>query len=183
MGKRLLYLCAVLLLLSGPAARAESKNVADYPLRVHILSRSETTFYRNSIEDEAKGEGRANLFENADVHGLDFTYACDHQIKPSFGDETYAAKWKKPGQQLTLLLPVFGKRNEYFTCTLITEVQTYIYGSASNGRLVALPAEKLKAWMVAHDYDPVHGKYQPLQQKSAQPPIPPASPAAAPAPR
>lgn len=46
---------------------AESKNAADYPLLIHILGKNQTTFYHNRNAEEAKGEGRANLFENSEA--------------------------------------------------------------------------------------------------------------------
>src|ERR1700733_15038207 len=116
MKKCLLATFGVCLLLSSSVMRGDSKNIADYPLRVHIFNKNETTFYHNRNAEEAKGEGRANLFENGEVHGIEFTFDCDQKLKASFGYETYPAKWKKPGQSLTVLLPVFGKNNAYFTC-------------------------------------------------------------------
>jgi hypothetical protein len=85
MTKRVLQGCAVLLLLSASGLKADSKNIADYKLRIHIFSRNQTTFYHNRQEEEAKGEGRANLFESGDVHGVDFNYACDEKLRASFG--------------------------------------------------------------------------------------------------
>ena len=43
--------------------RVESKIPADYPLRIHIFSPSETNFYQSRRIYESKGEGRANLCE------------------------------------------------------------------------------------------------------------------------
>ena len=151
-------------LLIGVSATVcgESKNPADYPLRVHIFSRNETTFYHNRSADEAKGEGRANLFENGDVHGLDFSFDCSEKLKNSFGYETYSAKWKKPNKELTVLLPVFGKTNNYFTCTLKTDVKDFAY-LMHDGRMSSEPSEKFKAWMVKHEYDPEHGKNTPVK--------------------
>ena len=148
--------------------RGDSKNIADYPLRLHIFNRNETTFYHNRAEDEAKGEGRANLFENGEVHGVEFTFDCNEKLKASFGYETYPVKWKKPGQELTALLPVFGKSNAYFTCDLKTAVKDFAY-FARNGKLESESPAQFKTWMVNHDYDPEHGKNSPtkLNGKSA----------------
>ena len=82
------------LLLAPTLLHAESKNPADYPFRVHIFSRSETNFYHFHSVDESKGEGRANLFANGDVRGVDFNFDCSQKLKSSFGYETYPAKWK-----------------------------------------------------------------------------------------
>jgi hypothetical protein len=151
-----------LLLSSSSVLKGDSKNLADYPLRIHIFNRSETTFYHNRSADEAKGEGRGNLFENSEAHGVDFTFDCDQKIKTSFGYETYAAKWKKPGQELTVLLPVFGKTNAYFTCRLKTDVKDFAYAT-HDGKMISESPAKFKAWMVSHDYDPEHGKNTPAK--------------------
>lgn len=55
----------------APAMHAESHNPADYPLRIHIFRRNETTFYHNRQAEETKGEGRANLFEGGAPKGID----------------------------------------------------------------------------------------------------------------
>jgi hypothetical protein len=170
---RSLSLC---LLLAATTLNAESKNPSDYPLRVHIYGREQTTFYHNRNLDESKGEGRANLFENGEVRGLDFSYECWAKLKPSFGYETYPAKWKKPNQELIVLLPVFGQSNAYFTCNLKTAVKDYAY-ITQNGRMGSEPTPQFKAWMTKHDYDPEHGKNMPTKlepQAPAQAP-PPAS--------
>jgi hypothetical protein len=153
---KLLCIC----LLVPIALHAESKNAADYPLRVHVLGRNETTFYHNRYAEEAKGEGRANLFENSEAHGVDFTFDCSEKLKASFGYETYPAKWKKPGQELTVLLPVFGKSNAYFTCNLKTDVKDFAYAT-HDGKIRSESVADFKRWMVNHDYDPEHGKNTP----------------------
>ena len=95
--------------LFTPATQAESHNPADYPLRIHIYRRNETTFYHNHQTEEAKGEGRANLFEGGEPEGIDFQFECDTRLQTSSGFETFPAKWKKPGQELVILQPQFGK--------------------------------------------------------------------------
>jgi hypothetical protein len=162
-------LCACLLLTTS-ALTAESKNPADYPLRIHIFGHSHTSFYHNRYEDESKGEGRANLFANGEVRGVDFNFDCSQNPLRSFGFETYPAKWKKPNQELTVLLPVFGKSNAYFTCNLQTAIKEYTYALQADGSLGSEPPAQYKAWMVQHDYDPEHGKNEPtgIEPQSAQ---------------
>lgn len=167
-----LSLC--LCLLFTPAVlSAASRNPADYPLRIHIFGRNETTFYHWRNAEESKGEGRANLFENGEARGVDFNFDCSDKLKASFGFETYPAKWKKPGQELTVLLPVFGKSNVYWTCNIKTDVKNFAYAS-HNGRMNSEPVEAFKAWMVNHNYDPEHGKDVPTRSQppaaDAQPP-------------
>jgi hypothetical protein len=162
-------LCACLLLTTS-ALTAESKNPADYPLRIHIFGHSHTSFYHNRYEDESKGEGRANLFAHGEVRGVDFNFDCSQNPLRSFGFETYPAKWKKPNQELTVLLPVFGKSNAYFTCNLQTAIKEYTYALQADGSLGSEPPAQYKAWMVQHDYDPEHGKNEPtgIEPQSAQ---------------
>lgn len=188
MTKFLLTSFAVCLLLSASMLNGESKNMADYTLRLRIFSKDATTFYYMRNVQESKGDGRADLFEGDDVHGVDFNYACDEKFKASFAFETYPAKWKKPGQVLTVLLPVFGKANTYFTCNFNTAVRDTVY-VRNQGGMSEEPAERYKLWMVKNDYDPVHGKNTPrhltAQEKAEQngpPPATAATPAAASAP-
>ena len=149
------------LLLLAMAARAEDKNPADYPLRIHIFRRAETTFYYHRMEEEAKGEGRANLFENGEPKGLDFQFECSEKLQTSSGFETFPARWKKPNEELVILQPEFGKANSYNTCHLKVMVKDFAYYSRS-GNLNTEPITQFKAWMVKHDYDPEHGKTTPM---------------------
>jgi hypothetical protein len=162
-----LGLLLALVLSAATTLRAESKNPADYPLRLHIFTNSGVTFYHNRVEEEMKGDGRANLFESSEAHGVDFTFECDRKIKTSFGYETYPAKWKKQGKELLVLFPVIGKANNYFTCTLKTDVKPYAYFRRSSNELASESVEQYKRWMVAHDYDPEHGKNTPTSGASS----------------
>jgi hypothetical protein len=161
------FTCALLLTACTPVLNADSKKIADYPLRVRVFSKSSTTFYHNRMEEESKGEGRGDIFDGDNVHGVDFNFACDDKFKASFGYETYPAKWKKPGQVLTVLLPVFGKSNSYFTCNFNTDVKDLVY-NRHNGRMTSEPEARYKAWMMKHDYDPVHGRNQPANLDPAE---------------
>jgi hypothetical protein len=165
--RRLSQLLSTLLIFAGATSIAESKNPADYPLRIHIFNRDETTFYHHRVEEEAKGEGRANLFANGDVRGVDFSFECSDKLKASFGYETYPAKWKKPNQELVVLLPVFGKANTFFTCDLKTDVKDFAYIS-HDGHMSQESPSQFKAWMMKHDYDPEHGRTMP-SKPDAQP--------------
>lgn len=84
---RRLFFFVILSSLAGfvPVTHAESHNPADYPLRIHIYRRNETTFYHNHETEEAKGEGRANLFEGGQPKGLDFQFECDKKLQTSSG--------------------------------------------------------------------------------------------------
>ena len=153
---------------TAPALYAESHNPADYPLRIHIYRRNETTFYHHHQAEEAKGEGRANLFEGGEPKGLDFQFECDTKLLTSSGYETFPAKWKKPGQELVILQPQFGKSG-YDTCTLKVMVKDFVYVTR-NGNLTSEPAAAFEQWMKKHDYDPEHGKNTPVQVSAADNP-------------
>lgn len=86
-------------------------------------------------------------------------------MKISFGYKTYRAKWHKPGKEITVLLPVFGKTGSFFTCNLKTDVKDFVY-AMRNGRLSSVPVASYKEWMVKRDFDPEHGKNTPTQTES-----------------
>ena len=162
---RLSQCLCVCLLFSSAAIKGESKNPANYPLRVHVFGSNQATFYRNRDLEESKGEGRANLFENSEVRGIDFSFDCQDKLRGSFGYETYPAKWKKQNRELTVLLPEFGRANAYFTCNLKTQMKDYVYARNHNGGLVSEPATTYKVWMAKHDYDPEKGKNTPTRSE------------------
>ncbi len=157
---------ALLAMAAAPVVLAESHNPADYPLRIHIYRRAETTFYHNRQTEEAKGEGRANLFEGGEPKGVDFQFECDTKLQTSSGFETFPAKWKKPGQELVILQPQFGKSG-FDTCHLKVMVKDFVY-VARNGNLTTEPANLFKQWMTRHEYDPEHGKNMPVATGPAQ---------------
>lgn len=160
---RCLQAICIGVLATSSLALAKSKNPADYPLRIHVFGRNQTTWYSFRQVNEAKGEGRADLFENGDVHGVDFNYACSEKLIPSFGFETYPAKWKKPNRELVVLLPTFGKTGSYFTCNFNTDVKEFVYFRGRRGGLGSESPQEYEAWMARHDYDPVHGKNLPVR--------------------
>ena len=159
---------AAAVLTSLPALHAESKNPADYPLRIHIFRRSETTFFHARVAEEAKGEGRANLFEGGEPKGIDFDFECSEKLKTSSGYETFPARWKKPNAELIILQPEFGKPNSFATCKLKVQLKDFAYFSR-NGNLNSEPTADFKHWMLTHDYDPEHGKDTPVSTKASAP--------------
>jgi hypothetical protein len=159
-----ILLCAALV-ISATAVHADDKNPADYPLRLHIFNREEATHYHRGIEDFSQGTGRANLFANGEVHAVDFHFDCGQKIERSIGFETYMAKWRKPGQKLTVLFPVFGQSGKYFTCDLDTDVKPDVAYFTHNGSINTEPIVAFKAWMQKHNYDPEHGKNAPTSSE------------------
>lgn len=152
-------LCAAAL-LAATSLSAQSRNPSDYPLRLHVFNRSETNVPQHRQLDETKGEGRANLFAKGEVHAVDFNFRCEQNLRPSLGFDTYPAKWNRPGKELVVLVPVFGKAGSFSTCDLQTDLKDFAY-SSNKGQIKQEPSANFKAWMVKHDYDPEHGKNQP----------------------
>lgn len=151
---------AVCVLLSTAALAA--RNPADYPLRVHIFQFNGHSAYYYQRVEYVDGEGRANLFENSNPVGFDFSYRCSERLRVSAGYETFLARWKKPGKEIEILLPEFGKPGAATACdleVLMKDNQVYV---RHNGLLSEEPAARYKAWMVKHQYDPEKGLDQPL---------------------
>lgn len=158
---------AVCLALSV-VVRAGSHNLGDYPLRVHIFQfNSHSHYYRSggnggiSSLDMVDGEGRANLYQNGEPRGFDFSYRCSERLRGSAGFETYPARWKKPNQDLEILLPVMGKPGAFDSCEMKVEMKDNVYFRHA-GMLDEEPAQMFKQWMEKHQYDPEHGKNEPV---------------------
>jgi hypothetical protein len=175
-------------LVTSTIARAAGHNIADYPLRVHIFQfNSHSHYYRAggysgaSSLDAVDGEGRANLYENSEPRGFDFSYNCGQRLMVSPGYETYPARWKKPGQTLEILQPVLGKPGAFDACEMKVGLKDTAY-YRHNGLMDEEPAAAFKAWMEKHQYDPEHGTTMPQPAPtpaSASAPAPGAAPAPA----
>ncbi|MGB7266013.1 MAG: hypothetical protein WBC92_10910 [Terracidiphilus sp.] len=160
--------------LLSTIAHAGSRNPAGYPLRVHIFQfNGYSHYYRpgggvSSSLDEVDGEGRANLYENGQPRGFDFSYACSERLMVSPGFETYLARWKKANREVEILLPVMGgKPGEMNSCDLKVMMKDTVY-VRNNGLVGEAPAAKFKDWMDKHQYDPEHGKNEPVNLPAGQ---------------
>jgi len=159
--------------LLSTTANAGIPNPADYPLRVHIFQfNSYSHYYRGgaylSSLDAVDGEGRANLYEGSQPHAFDFSYSCSRRLMASPGFETYLARWKKPGRELEILLPVLGgKPGEMNGCDLKVNLKPDSAYFRHNGLTGEEPAADFKKWMDAHQYDPEHGKNTPVNLPAA----------------
>ena len=183
-----MFLLAVIVALLSVSAFAGHHAATDFPLRVHLYNLSSHSHYYYATVSYVDGEGRANLYENSEAHGFDFSYRCDQRMLSSAGYETYMARWKKPGAALEILIPVMGGApNDFHPCELkiaLKEDSAYIN---RNGSLGLTPVAKYREWMKRVDYDPEHGKNIPVappkkspdDQPAALPSPPPAPDAAA----
>jgi hypothetical protein len=165
----------VLLTALATGSIAESPRISDYSLRVHIVQNSNHTHYERRVIDYVDGEGRANLFENSQPRGFDYGFRCGDRVRLSDAYETFPARWKKPGRELEILQPVMGKPGDTWSCTLKVEMKDSVF-VRHNGLVSAEPAAQLKGWMDIHQYDPEHGKNEPVGVAPATPPAPAATP-------
>lgn len=174
-----MYVMSVLAagVLLPTAAFAGKPNAADYPLRVHIfMLNGYSHYYRSgaatgsfSSLDSVDGEGRANLYENSQPRGFDFSYSCGRRLMFSAGFDTYAARWKKQDRILEILQPAMGgKPGEMNACELKVTMKETVY-FRGNGGVGEEPAAAFKSWMEKHEYDPEHGKTMPVFPPAPQP--------------
>jgi len=176
-GFSVLALCA----LSAPSAFASTANLNDFPLRVHIVQNANHAHYRYRTLDWVDGEGRAVLFENSQPRGFDYGFRCGDRVLPSAGWETYPARWKKADRELEILEPQMGKPGAFNACDLKVEMKELVY-IRRNGQVEEEPAVKFKQWMDRRQYDPEHGKNEPLTGLPVPVEEPPTSTPAAPEP-
>jgi len=148
---------------------------ADFPLRVHVVARNGIRHYYhagagiNSL-DQVDGLGQANLYENSQPRGFDFNYSCGQPITPQMGYDTFIARWKKQDRVLEILMPVMGgKPGEMNSCDLNVSLKQDTVYVRRNGEISEEPAAQFKEWMVKHQYDPEHGKDEPVSLKPEQP--------------
>jgi len=163
-------------LLLSTTVLAGGHNAADYTLRVHVFQYNGHSHYHDRTLDYVDGEGRANLYENGQPRGFDFSYRCSDRLRVSAGYETYMAKWRKPGKELEILLPEFGKPGAAEVCGLKVDMKEMAY-YRHNGSLDEEPAATFKQWMEKHQYDPEKGLNMPVSTAPAAPTAPSAGPA------
>lgn len=157
-----------LCLVFSARAWAGKLNPADYPLRVHIWGLNDQTnhYYYGSF-NQADGEGRANLYQNGEPLGFDFSYRCSVRLHGTPGFETLMARWKKPAE-LEILLPVYGKPDAMDVCNLKVVMKDGMAYYKHDGLVGEEPAADFKHWMVNHKYDPEYGLNEPI--RTPQPP-------------
>jgi hypothetical protein len=140
---------------------ASALNPADFPLRVHIFIHTGVSHYAaptQSAPDLVEGEGRANLYENSQPRGFDFSYRCQARLMDSMGYETYLARWKNRDHELEIMQPATDK-----TCVVTVALKEHVAYNNTNGQVVLQPATDFKQWMDANQYDPEHGKDLPTK--------------------
>lgn len=119
-------------------ARAEPRNLDQFPLRVHIFERSVTHVKRFNAY---KGEGKANLIEANQIVGMDFSYDCSYKFHSSESDQYYPARWKHEGLSLDILMGVYGSETKTVTCELKVMLRDFVFRKAK-GSLVTMSPEE-----------------------------------------
>lgn len=137
-------------------------NVADYPLRVHIFAHNSHSHYYRQVLETVDGEGRANLYENGEPRGFEYSYRCGERLRNSSGFETFPARWRKQGRSLEILMPKLGQPEKMDACELKVEMKDFAY-YWRQGAIQTEPVEAFKEWMEKHQYDPEHGKNEPVR--------------------
>jgi hypothetical protein len=150
--------------LTAPASLfAGSHKPADFPLRIQIIAFIGKNYYNGGDLFQSDGEGRANLFENGQPHAMDIHFKCSRQLRASVGYETYMVRWKRPRQVLELLLPEIGKPGSNSLCQVDVDIrETQAFVPLDRGQTAIIPAAAYKVWMDKAQYDPEHGKDNPL---------------------
>ncbi len=152
---------------------ASKRNPADFPLRVHVYECNQIIQMGPSGGiNFVDGTGRANLIENGEPKGFDFSFRCLDHVNYSSGYETYLARWKKPNAVLEILVPVMGKPNATNACELKVALKDGLVYHTHNGRLLEQPAAIYKKWMEKVQFDPEHGKNEPISPATATPAAP-----------
>jgi len=135
---------------------------------VHIFVHNSNPHYYHQTLDWVDGEGRANLFENGEPRGFDYGYRCSERLRNSAGFETYPARWKKQDQTLEILLPKLGNSSATVSCDLKVDMKDFAY-YRRDGSLETEPPAVFKEWMQNHQYDPEHGKNEPVRVTPERP--------------
>ena len=172
-----------MLILSGLAgslalvsvALAKGPDPADYPLRVHILANTTHSHHNREtkiladMQGYLNGAGGADLFENGEPQGFEFTYNCIDPLRASGGYETYPARWKKKEKTLQILIPQPGKPWNMDTCDLQVEMRPGLAYSWNDQDDAVLEesAAAFKDWMAKHQYDPEKGRDLPMEPAPA----------------
>lgn len=152
-----IFACLLFCLVLAAYASAKKIKPADFPLRVHMIQHSEHSHYQGRVLDEVDGDGRGNLFENSRAVAFDFSYTCWERPVSIMGYETYMARWKKPGRELEILLPVMDSPDNFSPCALRVTLKPASVYAERNGQLSEVPANEYKKWLDKQEYDPEHG--------------------------
>jgi hypothetical protein len=109
----------------------------NYPLQVLILQRN----WSRESYGGLRMWGRGNLITGQQEQGFDYESTCDEKFMVSHGDERYSARWKKPNEQLEMLVSRIGT-GKSDKCVLKADLKNFVYefkGGAADGAIVTRP--------------------------------------------
>lgn len=170
----LLFSAVVAVFGSAIPARAARPDPADYPLRLQIfqfVARSRHQGEGKNLApdnlDYFNGAGHADLYENGQPRGLDFSFSCADPLHASSGFETFPARWKKPERTLEVLIPERGKPWNYLPCQIQVALRPGLAYFWNDDKIAEESSALLKAWMLKHHFDPENGQDEPLDADPA----------------
>jgi hypothetical protein len=147
--RSLVFLFSGIVAVSG-FARASELDQSAYPLRVQVMH---TGWHRTAWR--ATGSGQADLKEDGQVQGIDYTFDCREPFLASKGADSYLARWKNVGSELAILTRFAGDPNKYSECDLKVTVHSYAF-RVQNGQLMTVSAQPI---------DPLKEEHVLLQQE------------------
>jgi hypothetical protein len=124
--------------LTGFARASEPDEIA-YPLRVQVMH---TGWHRTAWR--ASGAGEADLKEDGQVQGFDYTFVCPAPFSASKGGDSYIARWKNVGSELVILTHPLGNPNKIAECDLKVKVHSYSY-RVQNGQLMTATTQPIES--------------------------------------
>ena len=164
-----LILSAFAVCLACPnTALASGPDIDRYPLRVYIFrfnarpGDARESRRTGGMADYISGMGQADLFENGEPRGFQFTYSCVVKMRVSGRYSTVPARWKKKDKTLEILLTQNGKPEDLDACELqpvLLPEQVFFW---KNGEVSMESSAALKEWMVKHKFDPEKSAEEPF---------------------
>jgi hypothetical protein len=126
-----------------PTIAKASKNVNDYPLHVHLFQ----VHWNGGGYWGYRGFGRGNLIDGTETHAIEYSFECNEHPMTSDGPEDYAAKWKKQGETVELLMGEIGSQKTH-TCELKVTLKPYVF-ERRNGIMYTVSEDDYKRQMTA----------------------------------
>jgi hypothetical protein len=125
-------------------ARASEPDQSAYPLRVQVMH---TGWHRTAWR--ATGFGKADLKEDGQVQGFDYTFDCREPFLASKGADSYLARWKNVGSELAILTRSASDPNKYSECDLKVTVHSYAF-RVQNGQLMTVSEQPMNPLKEEH---------------------------------
>jgi hypothetical protein len=124
------------------------KNPADYPLQIQVI---ESHWERPADPltrryGTVNGWGRGNIHDGDAIRAFDFSYTANEHFPRTIGNTHYAAKWKKDGLKLELLVGEIGAPDKYHTYEIKTSMRDDVYVRGADGAVAVSQQEYKEKW-------------------------------------